>query len=114
MAIWKYMKAWVDPYTVEKLVVLLSPEVLPTLREHIDDTNIPAQFGGGLSFTHGMLPNLDSDIQQYLGLDDSKSLPPGPIKWIEDLDGRKTALAVGIEAGSERSERIATIDGTDQ
>ena len=111
MTIWKYLKGWVDPHTAEKLVVLLRPDVLPTLREHIENANIPVQFGGEFSFTHGQSPDLDSNIQQRLGLDEwTNSLPPGPIKWIEELDGRRTALAVGSEAGSERSDRIATID----
>jgi hypothetical protein len=111
MTIWKFLKGWVDPHTAEKLVILLQPEVLPTLREYIEDANIPVQFGGGLSFTHGQLPDLDSNIRHRLGLTDlSEPLPRGPIKWIEELDGRKTALAVGSEAGSERSDIISTVD----
>ncbi|KAJ5211189.1 hypothetical protein N7491_011009 [Penicillium cf. griseofulvum] len=108
--VWKYLKGWVDPYTAEKIVVLLDAEVLPTLREYIDDANIPTKFGGKFQFTHGMPPDLDGNIQQLLKLDSSKSLPPGPLKWIQDSDGRRTALAVGSKAGSERSVKIATVD----
>jgi hypothetical protein len=105
------MKGWVDPYTAENIVVLLDSEVLPTLREYIDDVNIPVKFGGGFPFVHGMLPDLDHDIQRFLSLESPESLPPGPMKWVEDSDGRRTALAVGIQFGSERSDRIATVHG---
>ncbi|KAJ5360799.1 hypothetical protein N7517_009990 [Penicillium concentricum] len=108
--VWKYLKGWVDPYTAEKIVVLLEAEVLPALREYIDDVNIPTKFGGKFQFTHGMLPDLDNNIQRLLNSDSSTSLPPGPLKWIQDSDGRRTALAVGRKAGSERSGTIATVD----
>ncbi|KAF3022267.1 hypothetical protein E8E15_007255 [Penicillium rubens] len=108
--IWRFLKAWVDPRTAEKIVVLMESEVLPTLREYIDDANIPANFGGEFQFTHGMLPDLDDNIQQLLNSGSSKSLPPGPLKWIKDSDGRQTALAVGSKSGSVRNDKIATLD----
>lgn len=105
------MKSWIDPNTAEKIVVLNSTEVLTVLEEHIDDANIPTTFGGGFSFTHGMLPELDDNIWQHFNWKlPNRSLPPGPIKWTEDLDGRKMALAVGGEGGSRRTEIIATLD----
>ncbi|KAJ5332548.1 uncharacterized protein N7506_006331 [Penicillium brevicompactum] len=108
--VWRYLKPYVDPFTAQKVVFLLPSEVLPTLREYVDDANIPVQLGGGHSFTHGQLPDLEDRIQQYLGLDNTnRALPQGPIKWIQETDGRKTALAVGSEAGSERNDRIATV-----
>ncbi|CAI7627798.1 unnamed protein product [Penicillium glandicola] len=103
-------RVFVDPYTAEKIVVLPDLEVLPTLREYIDDTNIPTKFGGEFQFTHGMLPDLDDNIHQLLDLDSSKFLPPGPLKWIQDSGGRLTVLAVGSNGGSERSDKIATLD----
>ncbi|KAJ5295054.1 hypothetical protein PENANT_c037G00098 [Penicillium antarcticum] len=111
--IWRYLKGWVDPYTAEKIVVLLSAEVLPTLREDIDDENIPSIFGGGFSFEHGMLPDLDSNIRDRLNWDDpEKTLPPGPIKWAREADGKVAASAVGTQAGLTRSDKIAEIDCT--
>ncbi|KAJ5950324.1 uncharacterized protein N7479_008737 [Penicillium vulpinum] len=107
---WKYLKGWVDPHTAEKIVVLLNSEVLPILREYIDDANIPTKFGGQFQFTHGMLPDLDDNLRQLLNLDASKSLPPGPLKWIQESDGRRTALAVGSNGDSERNDKIATLD----
>lgn len=103
------MKQWVDPRTAEKVVVLLSAEVLPTLREYIDDANIPVTLGGGHSFRHGMRPVLDDNICNHFNWElPEQALPPGPIKWIKDADGNMTALAVGGEGSSQRSEMIAT------
>jgi hypothetical protein len=105
------LKSWVDPNTAEKIMVLSRTEVLPVLEQHIDDANIPTAFGGGFSFTHGMLPDLDDNIWQRFSWSlPTRSLPPGPIKWTEGVDGRKMALAVGGEAGSRRMEKIATLD----
>lgn len=103
------MKPWVDPRTAEKVVILLSEEVLPTLREYIDDVNIPTSFGGSLPFRHGMRPLLDAKVCDHFNWDlPDQSLPPGPIKWIKDTDGNMAALAVGGEGGVQRSELIAT------
>lgn len=112
--IWKYLKRFVDPHTASKLVVLTSSEVLPTLKEHIDDANVPTILGGDLSFEHGMPPDLDESIRQSLNWETAEqSLPPGPIKLVKDADGRKTALAVGSESGLKRSLRIATLKSVD-
>ncbi|KAJ5560728.1 hypothetical protein N7513_003127 [Penicillium frequentans] len=109
--IWKYLKSWVDTNTAEKIVVLSSTEVLPALEEYIDNANIPTTFGGRFPFKHGMLPELDDSIWQHFSWSlPSRSLPPGPIKWTEDVYGRKIALAVGGEAGSKRTEKIAFLD----
>lgn len=92
-------------------MVLSSTEVLPVLEEYIDDANIPTTFGGGFTFKHGMQPELDDNIWQHFTWTlPSRSLPPGPIKWTEDVDGRKIALAVGGEAGSKRTEKIGFLD----
>lgn len=104
------MKPYIDPITAQKVVFLLQSEVILTLREYIDESNIPVQLGGGHSFTHGQLPDLEDEIHRYLGMNSkTRTLPPGPIKWIEETNGSKTALAVGSEAGSERADRIATV-----
>ncbi|KAJ6001571.1 hypothetical protein N7499_002526 [Penicillium canescens] len=109
--IWKYLKGWVDPYTAEKIVILSDAEVLPTLREHIDDANIPSIFGGGFPFKHGMLPDLDNNIRQRLNWDSpEKSVPPGPIKWAQESDGKIVASAVGSQVGSARNDKIAEVD----
>lgn len=92
-------------------MVLSSTEVLPALKEYIDNANIPTTFGGRFPFTHGMLPELDNNIWQHFSWRLlSRSLPPGPIKWTEDVNGRKIALAVGGEAGSKRTEKVVVLD----
>ncbi|KAJ5188121.1 hypothetical protein N7491_004446, partial [Penicillium cf. griseofulvum] len=109
--IWNSLKGWVDPNMAGKIVVLMNTEVLPTLREYIDNANIPTVFGGGYCFEHGMLPDLDANIRQRLNWNISKrSLTPGPLKWIEDSDGKITTLTVGSKDSSKRSIRIATLD----
>lgn len=113
--IWKYLKSWVDPNTAEKIVVLSSAEALAALEKHIDAVNIPTAFGGSFTYTHGMLPDLDDNIwQRFSWKLPSRSLPPGPIKWTEDLDGRIVALAVGGEGGTRRKEAIATLYPVDK
>jgi hypothetical protein len=109
--IWKYLKGWVDPYTAEKIVILLNPEVLPTLREHIEDENIPTIFGGGFSYEHGMIPDLDNNIRQRLNWNSpEKYLPPGPLKWAKNSNGKIMLSAVGSQAGAVRYETIAEVD----
>lgn len=104
------MKKFVDPHTASKIVVLSSSEVLPTLREHIEDANIPSLYGGGFAFQHGMLPDLDETMRQSLNWESAQQvLPPGPIKLVKDANGRTTAVAVGSEGGLKRSQRIATL-----
>lgn len=108
------MKRFVDPHTASKLVVLTRSEVLPTLKEHIDDASIPTIFGGSLSFEHGMLPDLEDAIRGSLDWETAEQiLPPGPIKLVKEADGKKTALAVGSESGLKRSLRIATLKTVD-
>ncbi|KGO70606.1 hypothetical protein PITC_052000 [Penicillium italicum] len=106
----KYIKFHNDPHTAEKIEVLIGPEVLPTLREYVDDVNIPVKFRGRLQFTNGMLPDLDDIVQQLLNSDSATPLPPGPLEWIQGPHGRRTALAVGSKASSERSNVIAILD----
>ena len=108
--IWKYLKPWVDPRTAEKIVVLNSTEVLPTLEEFIPHANIPTVFGGKFQFKHGAVPEIDDGIWQHFSWNLTKqSLPAGPIKWIKDPDGSIVALAVGTEGESQRKKRIATL-----
>jgi hypothetical protein len=44
-AIWAVVKPWIDPVTRDKME-LIGTDFLPTLREHIDDSQIPADLGG--------------------------------------------------------------------
>jgi hypothetical protein len=44
-AIWALIKPWIDPVTSDKIQILGS-DFLPTLREHIEDSQIPPELGG--------------------------------------------------------------------
>lgn len=106
---WNIVKNFVDPRTAEKLVVLKSAEVYSTLEKCIDHVNIPKQFGGEFVFQNGMLHDLDEGIRQTLSwINSESSLPPGPLKWIEDGEDRK-AIATGCVGGIERTEEIAVL-----
>lgn len=45
--IWSLIKPFIDPITAEKIHILgCQDEYLPILRQYIDDSNIPPEFGG--------------------------------------------------------------------
>jgi hypothetical protein len=109
---WNFLKKWIDPRTAEKLVVLRHGEVLPTLTSSMELANIPIQFGGQFSFQHGAVPKLDSGICRTLQwmTQPVPALPTGPIKWIADQQGRRTAVAVGRVDGEPRHQVIASLN----
>lgn len=109
--IWGWVKNWIDPVTVSKLVVLSHDEVLPTMRQYIDIANIPRRFGGELEYEHGAQPLLDPAIKDILTWEPPShgSLPPGPIKWVDEGNGSRVAVAVGTEGYSARRNRIACL-----
>ena len=98
------MKKWIDPKTASKLVILTPDEVLPTLSTLIDIVNIPKEYGGGFEFRHGMMPDLDTGISNQVEWlsEPAGSLPEGPMKWIMDNEGKRTAVAVGQVKGMTR------------
>lgn len=44
-AIWSIIRPWIDPVTTEKFI-LIGSDFLPTLRNLIDDSQIPVEYGG--------------------------------------------------------------------
>ena len=110
--IWSWIKKWIDPVTVSKLVILSPEEVLRTMKEYIDITNIPTRFGGELEHEHGAEPLLDPAIHEILTWlpAANASLPMGPIKWVDGGDQSRTAVAVGKEGGEARCDRIAILN----
>jgi hypothetical protein len=68
-------------------------------------------YGGKFAFEHGMSPRLDKEIRGVLAwvAETEVGLPAGPMKWIANEDGRRTAVAVGRVAGKPRHLPIATL-----
>lgn len=101
--------------TAEKIVFLKPNDVSPTLEKYIDPENIPSQLGGRFTFTNGMLPDLDAGIRKALHWtapsdgSGTSSLPPGPIKWVEDKGSRREAVATGSVGGLQRTEKVAVL-----
>jgi hypothetical protein len=104
--IWAFLKAWIDPRTANKLVFLTPAEGLDKLLETIDIESIPEHYGGKSKASHGKFPCLDDSAKQLLGVE---ALPEGPIKWITDPQGGRTAVAVGTRNGEMRHDVVGTI-----
>jgi len=95
---------------MEKLCILTQEEVLPTLQQYVEMTNIPKRFGGDFDFHHGMQPNLDPVIADMLSWHPSNSqIPKGPMKWVDEGWGKRAAVAVGSSRGRIREEKIAVL-----
>ena len=56
MTIWALIWPFLNPATVSKITIL-GTDVLPTLREHIEDSSIPAEYGGSMTETSWLWPN---------------------------------------------------------
>ena len=114
--IWFLVKRFVDPNTASKLVILTPDEVIPTLTQTIDLENIPVQYGGGFAFEHGMVPKLDEGLRRRLEwLDQEKRMvPTGPLKWKVDKQGRRVAIAVGVEFEGIRNLAFARLNPVDR
>lgn len=98
--IWGVLKTFVDPTTAAKIMVLKSADVYPTLEKYVEKEHIPAQCGGDFAFLKGMLPDLDSGLRESLTwVSPCCSLPSGPIKFIEYVEGRRKAISTGILNG---------------
>ncbi|EED11489.1 SEC14 cytosolic factor, putative [Talaromyces stipitatus ATCC 10500] len=111
---WGIMRKWLDPGTVDKVVIVPASEMMPTLAKYIDAESIPSRFGGEFAWEHGTPLDLDVRIQSGLEWKDEGKLPPGPMKWVLDESGRKTAVAVGSIEGVARTTRIAQVKVEDE
>ncbi|KAM0351699.1 hypothetical protein ACHAPU_002709 [Fusarium lateritium] len=107
--IWGLVSKFIDPRTASKLVIVPPGSTLSVLKARMDIESIPTEYGGEFEYMPGSPPRLDQDILKYLEWNISgDSLPEGPIKWIEDQDGRRVVLATGYANGKMRSEVLAT------
>ncbi|GKZ28451.1 hypothetical protein AbraIFM66950_007119 [Aspergillus brasiliensis] len=109
--IWAFMKNFVEPMTADKLVITKSADAYATMAEYMEHQDIPSQFGGGFQFANGMLPDLDEGIRQALRWTSvgKEAFPQGPLKWTEDDNGQRRAIATGSVDGRQRSEDIAVL-----
>lgn len=107
--IWGFLSKWIDPRTASKLVIVPSTEMKPVLESEIDVDCIPSQFGGNCEFKHGMPPQVDRSTLESLEIffASGKVFPLGPVKWVLDEDGIKTALGVGMDGGKLRKLPVA-------
>jgi hypothetical protein len=63
--IWAMIKPWVDPITAQKIVIIGS-DYLPTLREFIDDSQIPASLGGSRDDFYWTFPENRTEEDEYM------------------------------------------------
>lgn len=105
------MKPLLDPVTVSKVQILSPKEILPVLEEYMDKEDIPVRYGGKLPTKPGMMPQLDAKLSEVLQWSSSSeiSLPPGPLHWVNDPDGSRTAVAVGAVKGEQRRSEFASL-----
>lgn len=86
-----------------------------TLERYIDVENIPKKYGGKLDFEFGDMPMLEPSIVSRLNFQNpsvqkgANTIPTGPIKWEEALDGSVQAVAVGSEGGKPRRQVVASL-----
>ena len=72
----------------------------------MDTACLPASLGGSHPWKHGDRPLLDEPTKSLLKVDE---LPPGPMKWVVDDQGRRCLVAVGSEGGKPRRETVAVL-----
>lgn len=106
--IWSMLKGWVEPKTAEKIRILTKDDHLPILLQKIHINSIPIEFGGKLRLQQNGVPALDPEICKRVEwlTEQVQGLPEGPVKWIEDNTGYKTAVAVGRCNGAVRHQSI--------
>lgn len=97
--------------TVPKVQLPSPEELLPLLETYMHIEDIPQKYGGELKTEGGKMPVLDSKISDVLewAPASEKSLPPGPLHWVNGPDGSKTAVAVGVVNGEKRCVEFASI-----
>lgn len=112
--VWGWINKWFDQNTVSKITIVPAGQELQALSELIDPVNIPRKYGGEFEFDFGMTPKLDQEIVESMDWLTEKDgslvqdIPKGPIKWV-DVDGRRTAVAVGSDAGEARHQAVMAV-----
>ncbi|ETS79736.1 hypothetical protein PFICI_09589 [Pestalotiopsis fici W106-1] len=113
--VWSWINKWFDQNTVSKIFIVPPGQEYSMLSELIDPINIPHRYGGQFDFDFGMVPDLDSEIMERMKwLKDEngqvfEELPLGPMRWIEQQDGTRTAIAVGTVNQAQRKMDIMAL-----
>lgn len=111
--IWTWVKQFVDPGIVQKVVILPAADVQNTLANLIERQHLPKKYGGGFDFDHGMPVDIDpalAEILQWSG--STRALPKGPLRWIKSPNGNQVAVAVGTLDGKVRREEVAVLSSS--
>ena len=114
--IWSWIKTWFDQNTVSKIVIVPAGKELSALSESYDPIHIPRKYSGQFDFDFGMAPDLDPAIKDIITWLPSESgtskgqLPMGPMRWLNDGDGKRTAVAVGKVDGKDRMTEVLQLN----
>lgn len=104
----------VDPGTAEKLVILGSKEIFPTLSKLMDVENIPKRYGGKFDVAPEMWPSLDRGLIETLTWKtQEKQLPSGPMLLLKGQQGSRVAVAVDSSNEKGQVKEVAVL-GMDQ
>ena len=100
---------------MSKIVIVPAGKELSTLSESYDPIDIPRKYGGNFEYEFGMPPDLDPRIREMITwLPESGAtsggLPIGPMRWINDEEGKRTAIAVGKVSGEQRKSTILALN----
>jgi hypothetical protein len=96
------------------MIIVPAGQELAVLSEVYNIADIPRKYGGEFDFEFGMPPSLDPNILSMIDwLDENGEkkgeLPMGPMRWINEDDGKRTAIAVGRVDGKERKVKVLSL-----
>ncbi|KAL5052019.1 hypothetical protein BDW71DRAFT_193502 [Aspergillus fruticulosus] len=107
--VWGWIKRWFDPVTTSKIFILSASEVLPTLTSFMEPSSIPKQYGGGLEWQWGDMPNLDEPARELIGALETApaegQTKPGFIKGPVLFKGDRVEV-LGKENGKRRATTV--------
>jgi hypothetical protein len=111
--LWGWLNKWFDQNTVSKICIVPRGKELETLSEAIDPAHIPRKYGGQHEFEFGMPPELDDELKAlvtWVGEEkEAKELPLGPMRWVNTVEGGRSAIAVGSEQKVQRKKAVLAL-----
>ncbi|KAL0960843.1 hypothetical protein HGRIS_005859 [Hohenbuehelia grisea] len=93
--IWGWIKGWFDEGTRNKIHIL-GKDPGPTLRELVNEQDLPKPYGGQLDWAFADEPNLDDDTKSAIG-----DMPKGPAVFV---DGAVTKPTTALAQHSTTSD----------